>query len=681
MRYLYILKNYTWLLFLFLALPGYSQLLDPRTQPKFQNALPIPEVIDARQGGLFNMYITQFEQELGLVDAAGKSLKTTVWGYNGKYPGPTFVAKKDVQVQVYWYNHLTANGDGTGNPLPHLLHIDESIHWAMEHVENWEQYGVPVVTHLHGGHTESASDGLPEAWFTPNFTKVGVDFKKGDDEPYYYHNDQEAATLWYHDHALGITRLNVYAGMAGFYILTDDHEQQLKATNQLPADPYDIGLAIQDRMFTADGQLYYGAGHNNHDDSGEEVGISPEFFGNIILVNGKAWPVLEVEPRQYRFRMLNGSDSRFYNLYMAPGLKFWQIGTDNGLLPAPVVHNQLLISPGERKDVVIDFSDPVLWGKTIIVRNNGKTPFPNGSTPDPNAEGQIMAFRINQPLNTDFALTPVPSSLRTTAMFDHAGPANAKVRKLLLFEGTDEQGRLKAMLGTIEDGALDWEDEITENPDMNATEVWEIYNTTPDAHPIHLHLVSFEVLSSQKFRLDFEDPEEGVVAESSIRLLGQPRPPEAGQNGRKDTYPIAPGEVTRLVAKFDREGLYVWHCHILSHEDHEMMRPYYVGDMPDNMLASHSKDEKLVTENEELSIYPNPFSNSATMRLKVTEPSAVAVRILDIRGRLVREVPVKQLVAGTHELEIRSADMQTGIYICEVKMNNKLYRSRLVLSR
>ncbi|MBC5772476.1 multicopper oxidase domain-containing protein [Pontibacter sp. KCTC 32443] len=662
-----------------------QQLLDPRTQVKFTNPLPIPAAIDATQGGTFEMEITQFEQDLGLRDISGQPLLTKVWGYNGQYPGPTFVAKKDVPVDVFWYNNLTVEGSATGTPLPHLLPIDRSIHWALEHVEGREQYGIPIVTHLHGGHSESESDGLPEAWFTPGFSLKGKDFKKGDSEPYHYDNDQEAATLWYHDHTLGITRLNVYAGLAGFYILTDDHEQQLKATNKIPADPYDIGLAIQDRMFTTDGQLHYPSGLDNHDESGEEgASVLPEFFGNIILVNGKAWPVLEVEPRQYRFRMLNGSDSRFYNLFMSVPLSFVQIGTDNGLLPAPVAHNQLLISPGERKDVVIDFSNPALWGKTIILRNNAQSPFPKGTPPNPNAEGQIMAFRVSKPLNTAYPLTSVPGNLRASAMFDHDTPA--KTRKLILFEGTDEFGRLKAMLGTFEHGALGFVEPITENPNLNATEVWEIYNTTPDAHPIHLHLVTFQVLNSQKFKVDFDDEEKGTV--SKVRLIGQPKAPEPGQNGRKDTYPIAPGEVTRLIAKFDREGLYAWHCHILSHEDHEMMRPYYVGNMPDHMLASHTQDKndkipakEKILNNGVFSIYPNPFSSAATLQIKLSEPAAVAVRLLDIRGRLVREVPVKQLATGNHQLEINSTDMQTGMYICEVEMNNKLYRSRVVLTR
>ena len=200
-----------------------------------------------------------------------------------------------------WENKLkVAKG-----PLQHLFPIDVSIDWALYGRSDWKTLGVPVVTHLHGGHTESASDGLPTAWYTPDFAVKGSGFVKS---RLHYANDQEAATLWYHDHTMGITRLNAYAGLAGYYLITDANETRLQAANQLPAAPYDIGLVIQDKMFTSSGQLVY---TTMPEASGTpEESIMPEFFGNIILVNGKAWPVLEVEPRPYRFRILNGSDSR-----------------------------------------------------------------------------------------------------------------------------------------------------------------------------------------------------------------------------------------------------------------------------------------------------------------------------------------------------------------------------------
>lgn len=663
-----------------MGIPLHAQeLLDPASVPKFVNKLPIPSVIDATNSGnrSITMTISQFGQDLGLglKDESGNPVLTTVWGYNGQYPGPTIVAKKDQAIKVRWLNRLV---DDTGMPLPHLLPVDKSIHWA-----NPGGPGVPIVTHLHGGHSESASDGLPDAWYTPYAKEKGHFFIKGEHIPYHYDNDQEAATLWYHDHALGITRLNVYAGLAGFYLLTDGYENGLRNSKRLPDPKYDIGLAIQDRMFTTDGQLYY---PSEPDENGAHAmadmhdvpdpSILPEFFGDIILVNGKAWPVLNVEPRQYRFRVLNGSDSRFYNLKLTEGVKMWQIGSDQGFLVKPVEHSELLISPGERMDVIIDFSGTHLWEKTIIMTNDANTPFPDGDPVNPgDGAAQVMAFKVDVPLNRAYPLTYRPDSFNKPLPMM---PTATNVRKLILFEGEDEYGRLKPMLGTVEDGALEFMDPITENPALNSTEIWEIYNLTPDAHPIHLHLVFFRVLNSQGFTGDVDA--DGRL--TNIQLVGPVRMPEPGQDGKKDTYPIAPGEVTRLVATFDREGYYVWHCHILSHEDHEMMRPYYVGNMPDHMLASHSHALKeLEEEKDRFSVYPNPFFNAATLRLKVDEPAAVGVRLYDLSGRLVREVPAQRLPAGQHQLEINGADMQTGMYVFEVAVDNKTYRSKVVLAR
>jgi spore coat protein A, manganese oxidase len=667
---------------LFFGSPAEGQvLLNPATQPKFVHSLPIPAAIDATAGGTtLHLDITQFEQDLGLRNpVTGEVMRTTVWGYNGQYPGPTIVVKKDVPVKVYWKNRLTQDGTDTGTPLPHLLPVDPSLHWALGHEPNWQQAGVPLVTHLHGGHTESASDGLPEAWYTPNFGLKGHDYVKGHPgAPYLYHNSQEAATIWYHDHALGITRLNVYAGLAGFYLLTDEREQQLKAQHKLPADPYDLGLAIQDRMFTSDGQLYYPSAPAPGSASPSHM---PEFFGDFILVNGKTWPVLEVEPRQYRLRLLNGSDSRFFNLFFSDvkqkSLQFWQVGSDNGFLPSPVAHDKLLLSPGERKDVVVDFSDPALWGQTIIIRNNARSPYPFGETVNPRNEGQIMAIRVNKPLNSAYPRTPVPATLRPPLP---QPPVATKTRQLILFEGLDEQGRLLAQLGTLADGALSWKAPITENPGLNATEIWEVYNLTPDAHPVHLHLVSFQVLNTQKFKATY-DPETGVV--SKVSLLGQPKHPGPGQDGKKDTYPIMPGEMARFIATFDREGLYVWHCHILSHEDHEMMRPYYVGEMPHHLVA-HQHKSALVAEPEAAAayqLYPNPASQTASLQLTAPTQGRLVLNIYDVLGRLVRTQEHEIGSAGEHLVPIEAASLDNGLYTCVVHFNNKTHRERLLIRK
>lgn len=657
-----------------------QQLLNPATQPRFVNQLTAPSVIDARNGLAqpLEISVSQFQQDLGLKQpGSGNPLMTNVWGYNGEYPGPTILARKNVPVEVFWRNELK---DNQGSPLPHLLQIDTSIDWALKEVPIGSRLGVPIVTHLHGGHTESASDGLPRAWFTPDFALKGTGFVKGDVTPYHYDNDQRAATIWYHDHALGITRLNVYAGLAGFYLLTDATEQNLQANNILPAAPYDLGLAIQDRLFTSNGQLYYPA--TSEIAGSPNPSILPEFFGNTILVNGKAWPVLNVEPRQYRFRLLNGSDSRFYNLFLSEPVPFWQIGTDQGLLNAPIAANQLLLATGERKEIVVDFSNPALWGKTIVMRNNAKAPYPKGASPNPQNEGQIMAFRVNVPLNNAYPLTQLSANFPNPVA---AMPAATKTRKLILFEAEDEFGRLETRLGTVKDGSLGFHEPITENPKLDSTEVWEIYNLTPDAHPIHLHLVSFQVLNTQKFRATYaNDADEDAGKVASVQLLGQPKLPEMGQRGLKDTYPIEPGEVARFVATFDREGLYVWHCHILSHEDHDMMRAYYVGNMPQDLThkeAATQANPGIQSKAPLYDLYPNPAASSVNLKLQLPATAQVGVRLYDLQGRLVKVLPATALKAGSHHLTLDANGISNGLYVCEIQMDGKTYRERLVVSR
>ncbi len=586
--------------------PGaFAQLLDPGTHPKFVNPLPVIKDlglrIDATNGGKFDIDMREIVQWLGLVDVGDPGdpnddtpLMTTVWGYGlsdtevATYPGPTFVAQRDVPVLVKWKNKLPK--------APHLLPVDTSIHLAESIKEPLKKKFIPTVTHLHGGHTESASDGLPEAWFTQGYKLTGLHFVK---RRYTYDNDQEAATLWYHDHALGITRLNVYAGLAGFYLLRDENENQLIADGVLPGGPYEIEIVIQDRQFTADGQLRLPSSPQEVGDIFEyppdviadlpDPTVAAEFFGDFILVNGMAWPKLEVEPRPYRFRLLNGSDSRFYVLEFrddqlnGDALSFLQIGTDDGFLQNPVSLQQLVIGPGERADLVVDFTDET----AIFLRNFGPDePFgglPVDAPADVNTTGQIMKFVVNQDLSG------VPKASVDTGTDLRSGPFSvadgAITRPLILFEGEDEFGRLQPMLGTTAAGKLSWFADITENPEFEASEIWEIYNLTADAHPIHLHLVAFEIVDRQDINVfDGEDldptkvdPETGAfLVDPSTVLVGDPFGPALNEQGPKDTVQAFPGQVTRVKAFFDRPGRYVWHCHILSHEDHEMMRPYVV---------------------------------------------------------------------------------------------------------
>ncbi len=527
-------------------------ILDPNTQPKFVNPLPIPSIMQPAYDHHYEVDIVQFDHDAGLIDPnTGQSLTTKMWGYNGEFPGPTFVVNSNEAITVKYNNELV---DANGNVLPHILPVDTTIHWARP--TGYPASGIPIVTHLHGGHTEAASDGYPDAWYTPNNGPTGSQFVKRN---YTYDNTQEATLLWYHDHAVGITRLNVYAGLAGAYIIRDNRENLLN----LPKGDYEIPLIISDKSFYSDGSLYYPSTPempNQPDPS-----ILPEMFGDMILVNGKVWPVLDVEPRKYRFRVLNASDSRFYNLMLSNGMPFTIIGTDGGFIDQPITKTSMVMAPAERLDIILDFSDPALWGQTIVMSNDANTPYPGGNPVDAANAGKVMAFRVNQPL-VGVDNSSVPTTLRTLPK----APTPVRTRQVTLNEGMDALGRLKPILGTVEDGILNWTDPITENPQVNEPEIWEVINLTEDAHPVHLHQIFFQVLDHQAFDVAAYNG----TPESIVRL-GQPIP-EPGYF--KDTYKVMPGEIARFAVNFDLPGLYVWHCHILSHEDYDMMRPLYVGD-------------------------------------------------------------------------------------------------------
>ena len=639
-----------------LAVPAAAGLSDPALQPKFVNAVPdamAPSFKFASKNNKYKVAVGPTTQMTGLVDATGTPLATPLFGYGlpnlgYTWPGRTFEVQSGVPIEVKWENKLY--DPMTDLPLDHLLPVDTSLHWAYS-LHGYEPYsiaanGVPIVAHLHGGHTDFRYDGNPEFFFSPGF---GVRGPQWVEKKYIYHNDQPAGNLWYHDHALGITRLNVYAGLAGFYFVRDDQDTG-KPDNPLglPAWPYEKAYAIQDRMFRNTGELFYSAfpGDPFYDDfiTGEGAVLPPdifpgggptalaEFFGDHMVVNGLIWPKENVEQRNYRLHLLNGTDSRFMVIRFrqaasltstsligagAP-LPFWVIGSDQGLASAATLTDLLVIEPGGRYDIVFNFAQ-VAPGSRIIMENlGGDAPFggdyggdldPEDFFPDRQTD-RIMAFDVVLPLDT-----AVPDSFDPTAIGGYTPNTNpvTRVRKVALFEGKDEFGRLQPLLGTAEpatdfldnpinwpaapeyinagligqmQGSIAWHSPTTENPDLGDTEIWEIYNATGDAHPVHLHLVHFDVVNRQEFTADvFPQPvvQHNGLLGSGFRLeniqLGAmvPQPSEYIENAPKDMVTALPDQVTRIKATFDKPGRYVWHCHILSHEDHEMMRVLHVG--------------------------------------------------------------------------------------------------------
>jgi spore coat protein A len=703
-----------------------TALLDPETQPKFINDVPdalAPGFIyQPTNMGIYDSYevgMYEIEQPLGLIDPlSGAPLLTKCYAYgNGPgfpdatYPGRTFIAQKDRQVRVRWSNNLTMDGTENGPVLTqHLLPVDETLHWAFAlpgyELNSIGTNGIPVVPHVHGGHTEWQSDGNPEFWFTPGFGLKGPRWAK---EAYVYDNDQQAGTIWYHDHGLGITRLNVYAGLAGFYIIRDEFDTGL-ADNPigLPVHPYEQLLVIQDHMFDAEGQHFYPAfpGDPGYDDFIDPDANPPsptalaEFFGDFILVNGVPWPKMEVEPRVYRLRLLNGSDSRVYKLWLADnGPDLTVIGNDDGLLYQPAPVGKLVIAPGERYDVLVDFS--AYAGEQLVLQNNAKGPYPAGDTVDPETAGVIMAFNVGTTV-TDDTNNEIPMTMRmapiTPADITMGDPV-AATRQLALYEGMDDRGRLQPLLGLaapatdvmgdMQDGALVWDEckaPITENPMLDDVEIWEVYNTTGDAHPFHVHLVSFQILDRQKFKADIL-PKDIVQHDGSIGLgfrmenikkKGSTKPPAAYEAGWKDTAVMLPGEVTRIMARFDRPGRYVYHCHILSHEDHEMMRPYHVGpwdpttDMPYPCHDHDAKSLPLADLALDLQAAPNPFNPMTKISFNLPEAAHVHLLVYDIRGRLVNVLASGDWQAGGFTIEWdgrnqSGAQVSSGTYFARLE--------------
>lgn len=648
-----------------LPIPGGS--LDPVSLPKFTTPMLIPPVmpkvgvIKQQSGKAIDYYeisMRQFKQQILPV---GQPL-TTVWGYgsiNGSgsknplllhnAPSLTIEAKWNRPVRVKWVNDLK-NQDG--NFLPHLLPVDPTLHWANPpggemgrdtrptFTETPGPYTgpVPIITHVHGAvGVGDESDGYPEAWFLPeagniptNYAKEGTwyDFFKAKASrnfgvtwgpgfaTFQYPNLNRASTLWYHDHTLGMTRLNVYAGPAGFYIIRGgpadtvlDSRTGLSAVLPGPAPNegdkfppnktyYEIPVAIQDRSFNEDGTLFYPNSREFFDgivDSyipeGEFSPIwNPEFFGNFIMVNGNTWPFQTVEKRRYRFRLLNGCQSRFLimDFSQIPGVEVWAVGNEGGYLATPVNitayhRNRLLLGLAERADIIVDFTD-VPEGKYILGNIGPDEPFGGGEPgvdfepADPATTGKVMEFRVVPlPIGAVDTTTP-PMFLQLPTITPL--PAASFTRPLALIEmmgmSTTVEGPVEALLGTIDGTGMAmermWMDPVTENPDVGAVEVWELYNTTGDAHPMHVHEVAFEVVNREGLVLNAA----GDV-EQPILLDGKITPPEPWETGFKDTVIAYPGQVTRIRAQFNTPGQFVWHCHIVEHEDNEMMRPYRIG--------------------------------------------------------------------------------------------------------
>jgi FtsP/CotA-like multicopper oxidase with cupredoxin domain len=640
------------------AIPGGA--LNPNDVTKYKTPLLVPPAMPrarkiknpgGKQIDYYEIAMRQFQQQ---ILPAGLPM-TTVWGYGPKVaqngpqifnaPSLTIEAKANTPVRIKWINELV---DASGNYLPHLLPVDPTLHWAnppggvigRDTRPNFDTTPgpytgpVPMVSHVHGAvGVGDESDGYAEAWYLPAANNIpggyategtwynyfagkaaanyGAAWGRGF-ATFQYPNHSRASTIWYHDHTLGMTRLNVYAGPAGFFIVrggpTGDKaviDSRFGTTAILPGPApalgdlpgttyYEIPIAVQDRSFNADGSLFYPDSRVFFDefegpyipDTNVAPIWNPEFFGNMIMVNGNTWPFLNVEQRRYRFRFLNGCDSRFLILDFTniPGVEVWQVGNEGGFLAAPVNitannGNQLLMALAERADLIVDFTG-VPQGSYVLGNVGPDEPFGGGvpgvdfDPSDSASTGQVMEFRVGPAVVPDPSTPPQFMVLPAITPL----PVETVTRPLALIEMMsnvpDHDGPSEAVLGTVENGfAMHkmWSEPISENPAVGATEVWEFYNFTADAHPMHVHEVAFEVVNRQSLVMDGEEPAQPV------QVSGAPRLPEPWESGFKDTVIAYPGEVTRIRARFNTPGTFVWHCHIVSHEDNEMMRPYRIG--------------------------------------------------------------------------------------------------------
>jgi spore coat protein A len=518
--------------------PKFRTALNASSLAQFVDPLPIPAVaqpVDHRPSPddpalklpYYRVAMRQIESKVH------RDLKPTrIWAYGSSSPGPTFEARSGQGILVEWANEL---------PVQHFLPIDHTIHGAEA-----DKPEVRTVVHLHGAKAPAASDGYPDHWYVPGKSAV-----------YHYPNHQDAAMLWYHDHALGINRLNVFAGLFGIYLLRDDVEDSLN----LPSGKYEIPLAFYDRIFDLEGQLNYPVSGN------PKSPWIPEVFGDAFLVNGKLFPYLEVEPRQYRFRTLNGANGRFFHLSLSNGQPFHQIGTDQGLLPAPVELRRVTLAPAERADLIIDFSASA--GEQIILKNDSfnvmqfrvAKPQHKNSAPNENKDNKNKNKDNKKDKDTSvlpLALRPVPKIPESAAV---------QTRNLTLVEIDDQVQRPVTMLLNN----AHWNMPVTENPVLDSTEIWNLINLTDDSHPIHLHLVRFQILDRRSIDVS------AYWTTGKLKFFGPPIPPDPSEAGWKDTVRADPAMLTRIIIPFaGYPGRYVWHCHILEHEDNEMMRPYDV---------------------------------------------------------------------------------------------------------
>jgi spore coat protein A, manganese oxidase len=496
--------------------PPTKPLLHPLELTPFVDRLPLPKTARPNTGGKLRIGMREIHVKVHRDVPA-----TRMWVYNDLSAStaapsalaPLIEARSGQPLDIEWVNNLPHN---------HFLPIDHSLHGCGKDVPD-----VRAIVHVHGARVPSGDDGHPDDWFVP-----------GQNLKCHYPLEQDGTMLWYHDHAMGINRLNVYAGLFGTMLVRDETEDAL----HLPRGKYELPLILYDRNFTADGQFYY-------PDSGDpDHPWVSEFEGDAILINGKIRPFFEVEPRQYRLRLVNAANSRFFRISLSNGQPLQQIGSDQGLLSSPVQLKAITFAPGERLDLLVDFSQAA--GQTLHLRNSAF---------------DILELRVAATASQPSQPVSLPPKLRTI----ERPPESSSVvtRTITLNEYQDKVGNSMEMLLNRKH----WHEPVTERPRLNSTEIWEFVNQTEDVHPMHLHLVRFQLLDRRVFDTF------AYLMHKELKFTAPAEPPAANESGWKDVIQCPPGMVTRIIVKFEGyTGNYLYHCHILEHEANDMMRPFQV---------------------------------------------------------------------------------------------------------
>ena len=639
------------------------------------------------------------------------------WGGIG-YLGPTIEARTNVPVVVKYINNV-----------PEYHPVQQGLDPTIPEVEI---YGVMpggrVIPHLHGGFVAPQFDGHPHAWFTKK-GEHGTHFASlagnaANEAIFYYPNNQPATGLWYHDHGMGVTRVNPYVGLAALYFIRDAFDTGTAAnTLGVPWGAYEVPMVLQDKTFNLDGSLFY-----------PMAGVSlehpiwmPEFFADTPVINGRCYPIMTVEPRRYRFRFVNGSQARFYNIWItspkAGNIPLKIIGSDDGLLPAVndlnllplATRNQFLIGPGERFDVIADFTGLAV-GSQCTMSNNAKVPFPGGGGGP--AIPQLMKFLVGPLLAPDTSLAiPTLPALNPPSL---VATVPAVTRDIVMKEtlGTPIAGKaLVPVHVRLNERWLDDFDPLTncliidEAPKKGDVEMWQYINLTVDEHPMHTHLVSFQLVNRETINVaTYTTAFMAWVAAGrpvgskpalTAYLLGVITPPAAEETGWKDTIKVPPGTVTRVIAKYDLPPLnaaiagtdpiipaqYVYHCHILEHEENEMMRSFTVtndGIPPTNLprgfyKAGEKATASLPTKFALEQNYPNPFNPETTIRFSVPENSHVELRIFNSLGQDVATLVDADYAAGMHAVNWNANNFASGVYFAKIKAGNFVAAKRMTL--